>query len=90
MQSGYVAALLYILALCFAKIAVLAFIRSTISLRKERKVVHALATIVCLWTFIGELGTAFICDLPRPWDYIAGKCINRVWAVISLIIKHPS
>lgn len=40
---------------------------------------YAVGTVICIWLFIGLFGTAFSCGISRPWDYIHGKCINRVW-----------
>lgn len=88
MQAGYVAALLYIPALSLAKIAVLAHIRTAIPAQRERRPIYAIGVSVCLWAFIGELVTAFSCDVPQPWNYIGGKCIHRVWDTPNRLISR--
>lgn len=74
LKLQYVAALVYISSLCFAKLAVLALIKIITPLKRDRAITYGLALIVALWAFSGEFAAAFVCKLPRPWNYLEGNC----------------
>jgi hypothetical protein len=38
---------------------------------------YALLAVVALWALSGIFALAFQCDLPRPWDFSTGRCINQ-------------
>lgn len=78
MKLQYVAAMVYVLSLCFAKLAVLALIRIITPFRRDRAITYGLALIVALWAFSGEFAAAFVCKLPRPWDYLEANCPGHV------------
>ena len=78
MKLEYVAALVYNPSLCFAKLAVLALIRIITPFRRDQTITYGLALIVALWAFSGELATAFVCQMPRPCDYLKANCPDHV------------
>ncbi len=73
-KSEYAASLLYVASLCFAKASVLALIKNLTPIRSHQQVTYGLAMLIFLWAIIGEFGTAFLCHLPRPWNYLEGRC----------------
>ena len=77
-QFEYTATLLYISNLCFAKLAVLALIRIITPVRHNQNIAYRLALVISLWAISGELAAAFVCRLPKPWDYVGGSCHGRV------------
>lgn len=83
LKSEYAASLLYVASLCFAKASVLALVKTLTPCRSHRRALYGLSTFVVLWAVIGEFGTAFLCHLPRPWDYLEGHCsdgtIRHTW-----------
>ena len=66
MKLGYVAALVYIPSLCFAKLAVSALIRIITPFRGDQTMTYGLALIVALWVFSGEFAAAFVCRMAQP------------------------
>jgi hypothetical protein len=38
---------------------------------------YALLAAVALWALSGIFALAVQCDLPRPWDFSTGRCINQ-------------
>ena len=54
----------------------LALVNTLTPIRTYRRVTHTLSGIIVLWAIIGEFGTAFLCHLPRPWDYLGKYCSN--------------
>lgn len=78
LKSEYAASLLYVASLCFAKASVSATINSLTPIRNHRRVTYVLTSFIFLWAIIGEFGTAFLCHLPRPWNYLEGHCSNPI------------
>ncbi|KAF6221246.1 hypothetical protein HO133_002101 [Letharia lupina] len=83
LKSEYAASLLYVASLGFAKASVVALVNTLTPIRSHRRATYGLAIFLFLWVIIGEFGTAFLCHLPRPWDYLEGHCSNdtirRTW-----------
>lgn len=79
-QSEYVAALLYIPGLFFAKLAVLALVKTITPNRRDHWIAYSLAALVFLWAISAEFAAAFTCHVPNPWDWPTGQCNDRVRA----------
>ncbi|KAE8372234.1 hypothetical protein BDV26DRAFT_105075 [Aspergillus bertholletiae] len=64
--------------MCFSKLSVIFFIRNVIPpLNPDRFIIGALVLFTVLWAGIGILTAALQCPLPRAWDYLQGRCIQR-------------
>ncbi|KUJ20587.1 uncharacterized protein LY89DRAFT_579345 [Mollisia scopiformis] len=77
-QYGYVSQLLYIPALCLAKLSTLVYLRA---LSPDTPYVYsniAVEIFVVLWAISAELAIAFQCSLPTAWAIITTKCFNVV------------
>lgn len=77
LKADYVAALFYIPSLCFAKGAALSLVKTITPYRKDKRWAIGLATFIFIWALTSELVTAFSCNVPTPWDYAHGKCLDR-------------
>ena len=71
---------------CFVKLAVLALIRIITPFRRDQMITYGLAPMVALWAFSGEFAVAFVCQMPRPWDYLKANCPDH-FCNISLATK---
>ena len=87
-QSEYAAALLYILSLLFAKLAVLALVKTITPNRWDHRASYSLTALVVLWATTGEFAAAFMCHVPNTWDWPKGQCNDRVLSVFysSLVL----
>jgi hypothetical protein len=70
--------LLYIPALCLAKLSTLAYLRVLSPDTPFAALNHTLEVFVILWGASAEFAVAFQCDLPTPWAVMSCKCINMV------------
>lgn len=77
LKSEYAAALLYILSLCFAKLAVLALVKTITPNRKDHRAIYVLAAFVVIWAITGDFAAAFSCHVPNTWDWPTGQCSDR-------------
>ena len=83
-QSEYTAALLYIPSLFFAKLAVLALVKTISPNRWDQKIAYILAAFIIVWAMTGEFAAAFMCRVPNTWDWPTGQCNDRVRYPLSL------
>ncbi|KAL9134611.1 MAG: hypothetical protein Q9175_004210 [Cornicularia normoerica] len=77
LKSEYTATLLYIPSLFFAKLAVLALIKTITPNRWDQRAAYSLAALVVLWAATGEFAAAFMCHVPNTWDWPNGQCNDR-------------
>ncbi|CAF9922660.1 MAG: hypothetical protein ALECFALPRED_002138 [Alectoria fallacina] len=77
LKSEYAAGLLYILSLLFAKLAVLALVKTITPNRWDHRASYSLAALVFLWATTGEFAAAFMCHVPNAWDWPNGQCNDR-------------
>ena len=87
-QSEYTAALLYIPSLCFAKLAVLALVKTISPNRWDQRIAYLLAAVIVAWATTAEFAAAFMCRIPNTWDWPTGQCNDRVRSALSL--RYPS
>ncbi|KAF6228270.1 hypothetical protein HO133_008000 [Letharia lupina] len=77
LKSEYTAALLYIPSLLFAKLAVLALVKTITPNRWDRRAAYSVAALVVLWATTGEFAAAFMCHVPNTWEWPHGQCNDR-------------
>ena len=58
--------------------AVLAFMKSITPITGDKRLADYLFILIGGWTASGEIVAAFSCEIPRPWDYIKGRCLSVV------------
>ncbi|EAW13293.1 uncharacterized protein ACLA_017400 [Aspergillus clavatus NRRL 1] len=76
MKAQYAAFILYIGSLCLSKLSLSMFIRNLTPVHKDHLHAAILQGLIVVLAVIAIFGTAFRCQLPRPWDYVYGKCFN--------------
>ena len=77
-QAQYAATFLLLTSITFAKLSLFAFLRNLTPKKLDRRIGLAIGLVVLLWYITAIFTTAFQCHLPRPWDYIDGRCFQRV------------
>jgi hypothetical protein len=73
-----VTTILYLLTLSLAKISTLLLIARLTSVKPHMLLIRVVGAVVVLWTVASVFAVAFQCGVHRPWDYLEGKCFNRV------------
>ncbi|PWY83382.1 hypothetical protein BO70DRAFT_428692 [Aspergillus heteromorphus CBS 117.55] len=76
MQSQYAASLLYTISLCLSKLSLSCFIRNLTPAAKDEFVALVVQASITVVALIDLFGTAFQCNLPQPWNYYTGKCMD--------------
>ncbi|KAE8378066.1 hypothetical protein BDV26DRAFT_304605 [Aspergillus bertholletiae] len=76
MKSQYAATILFLLSMCFSKLALIHFIRSVTPAASDRRVASGLEVLIILWAVAGVMGSAFQCKPPQTWNYLSGQCFN--------------
>lgn len=75
--SQYVAEMLFILGLLFAKLTG-AMMTMSISQRNYYKVIQGFKVVCGLWALSSIFVVAFECGVPKPWNIFSNTCIRRV------------
>lgn len=70
--------MLYIPAVCCAKLSSLAFYVYLTPDKKHLRATRAVQALAIVWTTTAVLATAFQCHLPRPWAITSGHCFDQV------------
>ncbi|KAJ5279373.1 hypothetical protein N7478_004745 [Penicillium angulare] len=78
MKSQYAGDILFIISICCSKLAILFFIRNLTPATLDRRFALGLGIFIGLWTVAGVFTAAFQCPVPSTWDYINGKCFDRL------------
>lgn len=68
--SFYSSEILLIVSVAFSKASItflIVAIKPSMIILQER---YALLAVVALWALSGIFALAFLCDLPRPWDFL--------------------
>ena len=78
MKSQYAAEILSIVSLASSKISYVMFVRSITAVPLDRKLALILIIILSVWGFVSVITVAFQCQPLPTWDYLAGKCYDRV------------
>ncbi|MCJ1462539.1 hypothetical protein MMC07_001141 [Pseudocyphellaria aurata] len=84
-KTGYVAQLLYVLALCLPKFAVLQFL-STIAITKPSRITQkAIVAVNFVWAFVAVIIIASQCASSKPWAILSDKCSDQpaLWDFIG-------
>ncbi|KAE8142343.1 hypothetical protein BDV38DRAFT_295134 [Aspergillus pseudotamarii] len=76
MKSQYAATILFILTMCFSKLALVHFIRSVTPAASDRRIASGLEALITLWAITGAISSAFRCKPPQTWNYLSGQCFN--------------
>ncbi|KAE8163871.1 hypothetical protein BDV40DRAFT_287404 [Aspergillus tamarii] len=76
MKSQYSANILFILSMCFSKLALISFIDNLTPASTDHRIAVGLKMFTLVWGVIGIITSAFQCKPPRTWDYLHGKCFN--------------
>ncbi|KAJ9417949.1 amino acid permease-domain-containing protein [Fusarium oxysporum] len=86
LKSQYASNILFITVLFLAKISATRTIRSMAS-RERQRLVLITEGVISLWALGSIVASLFECSLPKPWDYIHGKCFNRAlfWTVVDIV-----
>jgi len=77
-KTGYIADILYLGALFFAKASTLMLLFSLTRLPSHRRPIVATSVFILLWAVAAIVASAFRCGLPRPWAYETGACFDQV------------
>ncbi|KAM5529472.1 hypothetical protein BFJ70_g17351 [Fusarium oxysporum] len=85
-QGQYASNILFITVLFLAKISATRTIRSMAS-RERQRLILITEGVISLWALGSIVASLFECSLPKPWDYIHGKCFNRAlfWTVVDIV-----
>ncbi|KAB8068297.1 hypothetical protein BDV29DRAFT_184782 [Aspergillus leporis] len=80
LKSQYAAALLFIMAMCHSKLALIHFIWGLTPATSDRRIAVGLEVFIIIWAVTAVIASAFQCKPPRTWDYINGQCFDiRAW-----------
>ena len=77
MQDVYAAEMLFVIANAFAKASLVCFIMAISPQRRIKLASYTMLAIIAGWAIAGVFALAFQCDLPHPWLFEQGKCINQ-------------
>lgn len=77
-QAEYAADIMYIASLCFSKVAVIVFVKTIIKTISDKRILWVLMGAIAVWGVSAEFAAAFQCRLPHPWDYVHGRCFQKV------------
>ena len=80
MKAHYASDFLYVLSICFPKLALISFFHGVVVQRAERRITQIFGIFVIAWTLASLAAVAFQCSLPRPWEMMTLRCYNKVRA----------
>ena len=72
----YAALILFILSQTCSKLSVTFFVRTLTPIRLHRWIIALVLTATIAWSITAVFGFAFSCELPSPWNYAGGNCLN--------------
>ncbi|MCJ1328882.1 hypothetical protein MMC10_005559 [Thelotrema lepadinum] len=78
LKAQYTAMLLYIPSLLFSKLPTLVILNVVSPKQRFRKLLLISALVIMAWAGSSELVSAFQCQPLRTWDFVNGRCMNRV------------
>ncbi|KAF8867267.1 hypothetical protein BDZ45DRAFT_577358 [Acephala macrosclerotiorum] len=84
-EYGYVSQMMYIPALCLAKLSTLVYLRALSPGTPYAHLNLAMELFIILWALSAEVVIGFQCSLPTPWAIITTKCFNMIpfWNTIG-------
>jgi len=62
----------------FAKLSVVSLLRKFALAKRDRLLLYLFEWFLAGWAISSVFVFAFECGLPEPWNYLTGKCIDRV------------
>jgi hypothetical protein len=83
-QCVYASTILYLLTLSLAKVSTLITIARVTGHKISLAKIRATGAVVLLWSAASIFAVAFQCRLPRPWDYLGGRCFDPVSQVFAI------
>ena len=86
MKGYYAYELLYLSSLCFSKLSVLVLFYNVVVLRSHRFFVLGSGVCIFAWSLASVAATAFQCKLPRPWEMMTLRCMNKVGVALALAL----
>jgi hypothetical protein len=78
MKGYYASELLYISAMCFAKLSILVLFYNVVALMPHRFVVLGFGIFIFTWSAASAIATAFQCSMPQPWEMLTLRCFDTV------------
>jgi hypothetical protein len=78
MKGYYASELLYISAMCFAKLSILVLFYNVVALMPHRFVVLGFGIFIFTWSVASAIATAFQCSMPQPWEMLTLRCFDTV------------
>ena len=87
LQDVYIATILYLLTLSFAKASTLVLIFRLVREKAMRLMVYVLGAVTSAWIIASVFAISFQCGLPQPWAYLSGKCFSPVRCPSSVLEK---
>lgn len=78
LKSQYAAQILSIVCLASSKISYVMFLRSITAVPADRKIALIFIVVLSLWGLVSVITVAFQCQPLPTWDYLKGKCYDRV------------
>jgi hypothetical protein len=78
MKGYYASELLYISAMCFAKLSILVLFYNVVALMPHRFVVLGFGVFIFTWSAASAIATAFQCSMPQPWEMLTLRCFDTV------------
>lgn len=78
MKSQYAADMLSIASLASSKISYVMFVRSITVVALDRRIALVFIVILSIWGLVSVITVAFQCQPLPTWDYLTGKCYDRV------------
>jgi hypothetical protein len=87
MKGYYASELLYISAMCFAKLSILVLFYNVVALMPHRFVVLGFGIFIFAWSAASAIATAFQCSMPQPWEMLTLRCFDTrtFWVVYCVI-----
>ncbi|KAF5139349.1 hypothetical protein E5D57_003144 [Metarhizium anisopliae] len=85
LKAEYAANALFLASMTLAKLSAITTLWVLAPLYHRRTVLITCSFII-LWSFTSIIPALLQCDLPIPWDYIAGQCFQRTafWIYVAI------
>ncbi|KAF1914390.1 hypothetical protein BDU57DRAFT_578545 [Ampelomyces quisqualis] len=83
----FVSTILFVFALSISKCSMILFLHRAAKTLIQRVGIILVGVIVLTWTLAVMTGIVFECEMPRPWDIWAGRCIPMVpfWITATVV-----
>lgn len=87
LQNTYASGFLYIGALSAVKISICFHLNSLTPVRLHRTMILCVGAFTCLWMLSCFFVIGFQCNLPHPWHFIDGHCIDITgfWTYANIV-----